>query len=68
MSLFAFAFSLFFFRISPNNGFNLKCINKVQSTDTLESKLKSNSTITLTHYVTSLGDRATHMLHLLQIN
>ena len=35
--------------------FNLKCITEVQSTDTLESNLKSNSTITLIYYVTNSG-------------
>ena len=40
--------------------FNLQCFNRVNSNDTLESNLKSNSTITLTYYVKN-------MLHLLLI-
>ena len=67
MSLFGFA--LFFFsKYQVEIVFNLPCINKIQSNDTLESNLKSNSTITLTYYVTSLGKRAAHMLHLLEIH
>ena len=66
MSLFGLAFLFFFFKYQVEIVFNLRCINKVQSNDTLESNLKSNSTITLTYYVTSSGGRAAHMLHLLQ--
>ena len=36
--------------------FNLQCIKKAQSNDTLVSNLKSNSTINLTYYVTSSGE------------
>ena len=46
---------VFFSKYQVEIVFNLPCINKIQSNDTLESNLKSNSTITLTYYVTSLG-------------
>ena len=59
MSLFGLA--LFFFsKYQVEIVFNLPCINKIQSNDTLESNLKSNSTITLTYYITNLGEGCTY--------
>ena len=55
MPLFGLAFLFLFPKYQVEIVFNLQCMNKVQSNDTLESNLKSNSTITLTYYVISLG-------------
>ena len=54
MFLFGLAF-LLFSKYQVEIVFNQICINKLQSNDTLESNLKSNSTITLTYYAASLG-------------
>ena len=55
MSFFGLAFLFFFSKYQVEIVFNLQYINKVQSNILLETNLKSNSTITLTYYVTSSG-------------
>ena len=62
MYLFGLSLLGFFSNYQVEIVFNLKCINKVESIDMLESSLKSNSTITLTYYVTSSG-RGLHICY-----
>ena len=50
MYLFGLSLLVFFSNYQVEIVFNIKCINKVESIDMLESSLKSNSTITLTDF------------------